>query len=95
MFVNAATILPATVKKLEAEAQQAGALLLNCPVFGRPDAAAAGSLIAVPAGAAAARQAVAPLLPAYAGAWGCCMPKQAGLQCGLAGSQHARMRRCP
>jgi 3-hydroxyisobutyrate dehydrogenase-like beta-hydroxyacid dehydrogenase len=67
IFVNAATILPATVKKLAAEAAQAGALLLNCPVFGRPDAAAAGALIAVPAGPAAAREVVAALLPACAG----------------------------
>ena len=34
---------------------------------GRPDAAAAGSLVAVPAGPAVARELLAPLLPAFAG----------------------------
>lgn len=39
----------------------------NCPVFGRPDAAAGGTLVAVPAGAPAARERLAPLLQAFSG----------------------------
>lgn len=39
----------------------------NCPVFGRPDAAAGGTLVAVPAGAPAARERLAPLLQSFSG----------------------------
>ncbi|PSC76612.1 3-hydroxyisobutyrate dehydrogenase family isoform B [Micractinium conductrix] len=67
VLVNCATILPATVARLAAKAAEQGVQLLNMPVFGRPDAAAAGSLVAVPAGPAVARELLAPLLPAFAG----------------------------
>lgn len=67
IYVNAATLLPATVKRQAAAAAKAGVEFVNMSVFGRPDAAATGSLVAVPAGPAAARQALAPLLPAFAG----------------------------
>lgn len=67
LFVNAATVLPSTVARQAADAAAAGVLYANCPVFGRPDAAAVGSLVAVPAGAPAARERLAPLLPAFAG----------------------------
>lgn len=60
-------MLPATVKRQAADAAKAGVLYANCPVFGRPDAAAAGQLVAVPAGAPQARERLAPLLPAFAG----------------------------
>ena len=67
VFVNCATLLPKTVTRHAAEAAAAGVLFANCPVFGRPDAAAAGMLIAMPAGPPAARERLAPLLPAFAG----------------------------
>lgn len=67
IFVNMATVLPSTVARQAADAAVAGFAYVNCPVFGRPDAAAAGALIAVPAGPADARECLAALLPAFAG----------------------------
>lgn len=67
LFVNCATVLPTTVTRQAAQAQAAGLLYANCPVFGRPDAAAGGTLVAVPAGAPAARERLAPLLQAFSG----------------------------
>ena len=67
IWVNCSTVLPSTVQRQAADAAAAGLLYVNLPVFGRPDAAAAGSLIAVPAGPAGARERLAPLLPAFAG----------------------------
>jgi 3-hydroxyisobutyrate dehydrogenase-like beta-hydroxyacid dehydrogenase len=67
VYVSCATVLPETVKRQAAAASKAGVAFVNCPVFGRPDAATAGQLIAVPAGAAAGREAIKPLLPAFAG----------------------------
>jgi 3-hydroxyisobutyrate dehydrogenase-like beta-hydroxyacid dehydrogenase len=72
VYVNSATILPATVKRLAAAAKAADVHFVNMPVFGRPDAAASGSLVAVFAGPAAAREVLAPLLPAIAGE--CALP---------------------
>jgi 3-hydroxyisobutyrate dehydrogenase-like beta-hydroxyacid dehydrogenase len=71
VYVNCGTILPATVTRQAADAAAAGVLFVNCPVFGRPDAAAAGSLVAVPAGPPAGLERLAPLLPAFAkrGIW--------------------------
>lgn len=67
IFVNCATLLPATVARQAAQAAAAGLLYANCPVFGRPDAAAAGQLVAVPAGSPYARKCLVPLLGAFAG----------------------------
>ncbi|KAL4444956.1 hypothetical protein ABPG77_004006 [Micractinium sp. CCAP 211/92] len=71
VYVNMATVLPSTVARQAAETAAAGVAYVNCPVFGRPDAAASGSLFAVPAGPSAARERLAPLLPAFAarGVW--------------------------
>lgn len=47
VVINCSTILPSTGNELAAQLERVGATHVACPVFGRPDAAAAGSLMAV------------------------------------------------
>jgi 3-hydroxyisobutyrate dehydrogenase-like beta-hydroxyacid dehydrogenase len=46
IFVDSSTVLPATTRYLAALAAEHGVTYCSCPVFGRPDAAAAGKLLA-------------------------------------------------
>ncbi len=64
VHVSSSTISVALSKKLAAAHAEAGQRYVAAPVFGRPDAAAAGKLFVVAAGAADAVQAVMPLLDA-------------------------------
>lgn len=67
IFVDQSSLKPKTSRKLEAEAKSAGARYLASPVFGRPDAAAAGTLVQVLSGNAAAKAIVMPIIvPAVA-----------------------------
>lgn len=64
LHVSMSTVAPETSRRL-AEAHAArGTLYLAAPVFGRPDAAAAGKLRVVWSGPEAAKQRFAPLVPA-------------------------------
>jgi 3-hydroxyisobutyrate dehydrogenase-like beta-hydroxyacid dehydrogenase len=60
------TVSPATTDRLTAHHMALGATYVACPVFGRPEAAAARKLIAVPAGPAEATDRLRPLLAATA-----------------------------
>jgi 3-hydroxyisobutyrate dehydrogenase-like beta-hydroxyacid dehydrogenase len=64
VHVSLATLSLAFVEELEAHHRQAGIGLLSAPVFGRPDAAAAGKLNIVVAGDPASLEKVQPLLDA-------------------------------
>lgn len=64
VHVSASTIGLDTAERLTASHADAGRQLLSAPVFGRPDAAAAGKLVVVAAGPEAALQAARPLLEA-------------------------------
>jgi 3-hydroxyisobutyrate dehydrogenase-like beta-hydroxyacid dehydrogenase len=63
LHVSMSTIAPATARHL-AQAHAARAAYLAAPVFGRPEAAAAGKLWVLASGAAAARERARPLLEA-------------------------------
>jgi 3-hydroxyisobutyrate dehydrogenase-like beta-hydroxyacid dehydrogenase len=54
VHVSLSTISPAMVRRLREAHEEHGQLLLSCPVIGRPDAAAAGKLVVLAAGARAA-----------------------------------------
>jgi 3-hydroxyisobutyrate dehydrogenase-like beta-hydroxyacid dehydrogenase len=64
VHVSASTIGIDTAEQLARAHEGAGRHLVSAPVFGRPDAAAAGKLVVVAAGPDAAIQAVTPLLQA-------------------------------
>jgi 3-hydroxyisobutyrate dehydrogenase-like beta-hydroxyacid dehydrogenase len=67
VFVDCSTVLPSTTAKLAAQAADRGIAYCTCPIFGRPDAAAAGSLMAALAGATAeVRGRLRPLVAAFA-----------------------------
>lgn len=66
VHVCMSTVSPGVTDRLAAAHAAAGASYVACPVFGRPTAAAAARLIAVPAGPPAAVDRVAPLLGATA-----------------------------
>jgi 3-hydroxyisobutyrate dehydrogenase-like beta-hydroxyacid dehydrogenase len=50
VYIDSSTVLPATTRYLAALAAEHGVTYCHCPVFGRPDAAAAGKLMAYVAG---------------------------------------------
>lgn len=50
VIVNHSTVHPDCARRLHDRAREAGAEYVGCPVFGRPDAAAARKLLVVPAG---------------------------------------------
>jgi 3-hydroxyisobutyrate dehydrogenase-like beta-hydroxyacid dehydrogenase len=62
LHVSMSTISPEMAERLRAVHAEAGQLLVSAPVFGRPDAAAAGKLTIVAAGPADAVGRVRPLL---------------------------------
>lgn len=64
VHVSASTIGIDTAERLARAHEEAGRHLVSAPVFGRPDAAAAGKLVIVAAGPDAAVQAVTPLFQA-------------------------------
>jgi 3-hydroxyisobutyrate dehydrogenase-like beta-hydroxyacid dehydrogenase len=64
VHVSLSTVSPAIAKKLAAEHRQHGVDYVGCPVFGRPQAAAAAKLWICDSGPAAARDRVRPLLAA-------------------------------
>ncbi|WOJ91341.1 NAD(P)-dependent oxidoreductase [Methylocapsa polymorpha] len=64
LHISSSTISVALSERLEAAHAKAGQRFVAAPVFGRPDAAAAGQLFVVAAGAADALRASAPLLDA-------------------------------
>jgi 3-hydroxyisobutyrate dehydrogenase-like beta-hydroxyacid dehydrogenase len=64
VHISMSTILPATATSLAERHARAGVTYLAAPVFGRPDAAAAGKLWICTSGDAAARARIAPLLTA-------------------------------
>ncbi|HYS79285.1 MAG TPA: NAD(P)-dependent oxidoreductase [Anaeromyxobacteraceae bacterium] len=66
LHVSASTLAPDTVEGLAKVHSEAGQVLLSAPVFGRPDAAAAGKLFVVAAGPAQALERARPLLDAFA-----------------------------
>ncbi|KAI8809167.1 hypothetical protein BJ742DRAFT_755881 [Cladochytrium replicatum] len=64
IFVSHATINPKTATRAAGIAESAGFKYLACPVFGRPDAAAAKRILCVLAGDDGAKAVVAPYLEA-------------------------------
>ncbi len=64
VHVSMSTISPEAAERLAAAHAGAGQLFVSAPVFGRPDAAAAGQLFVVAAGPPAAIEKVRPLLEA-------------------------------
>jgi len=64
LHISASTIGVALAERLAAAHRQAGQRYLSAPVFGRPDAAAAGKLFVVAAGAEDALRDTAPLFEA-------------------------------
>jgi 3-hydroxyisobutyrate dehydrogenase-like beta-hydroxyacid dehydrogenase len=64
VHVNMATISPAFARELQAAHKTAGLSYLSCPVFGRPDMAAAAALVIVAGGDAAAIAAMQPVFAA-------------------------------
>jgi hypothetical protein len=67
IFIDTSTVMPATAKRLAAAAAERHVHYVSCPVFGRPDAAATGSLIACLAGATATlRHSLIPLVASFA-----------------------------
>jgi 3-hydroxyisobutyrate dehydrogenase-like beta-hydroxyacid dehydrogenase len=64
LHVSMSTIAPATARHLAQAHAARGAAYLAAPVFGRPEAAAAGKLWVLASGAAAARERARPLLEA-------------------------------
>jgi 3-hydroxyisobutyrate dehydrogenase-like beta-hydroxyacid dehydrogenase len=64
VHLSMSTIAPATARRLAAAHREAGAAYVAAPVFGRPDAAAAGQLWIVTSGPAAAKERVRPVLEA-------------------------------
>ena len=68
IYVECSTILPETARALAARAAAKGVAYISGPVFGRPDAAAAGQLTGLLAGGTkAARDRIRPLVASYAG----------------------------
>ena len=53
LFIDCSTVLPSTTRRLAARAAAHGVGFVACPVFGRPDAAAAAQLIGIVAGGSA------------------------------------------
>lgn len=64
VHVSMSTIHPETARRMAREHERAGAAYVGAPVFGRPDAAAAGNLWIAVSGPEPARRRVAPLLAA-------------------------------
>ncbi|MBL8658468.1 MAG: NAD(P)-dependent oxidoreductase [Rhodospirillales bacterium] len=64
LHVSFSTVAPATAQRLAEAHAERGATYLAAPVFGRPDAAAAGKLWVVTSGADAAKQRARPPLEA-------------------------------
>jgi 3-hydroxyisobutyrate dehydrogenase-like beta-hydroxyacid dehydrogenase len=64
IHLSMSTIAPTTAQKLVAAHREHGAAYVAAPVFGRPDAAAAGQLWIVTSGPAAAKAKVRPVLDA-------------------------------
>lgn len=64
--VNLSTISVSLARRLEALHHERGLAYVAAPVLGRPDAAAAGELVVMPAGAPAAVEKVRPLLKLFA-----------------------------
>lgn len=63
-------MLPSTTKRLAGLAAQRGVAYCSCPVFGRPDAAAAGLLkAAVAGGMQELRDRIKQLAGSFAGGW--------------------------
>jgi 3-hydroxyisobutyrate dehydrogenase-like beta-hydroxyacid dehydrogenase len=65
IHVALGTISPHTARRLAEAHEHRGALYLAAPVFGRPDAAAAGKLWVVTSGPDAAKERVRPLLETF------------------------------
>ena len=61
LHVSMSTVAPATARRLAKAHAERGAAYLGAPVFGRPDAAAAGKLWVLQSGASAARERARPL----------------------------------
>ena len=57
-FINHSTVSPRLTEELAQQATAKGIPFLSCPVFGRPDAAAAKQILVVSAGEPAARSKV-------------------------------------
>jgi 3-hydroxyisobutyrate dehydrogenase-like beta-hydroxyacid dehydrogenase len=66
LHVSLSTISPQTARRIAVAHAERGAGYLAAPVFGRPEAAAAGKLWAVVSGPAAAKERTRPLLAAFA-----------------------------
>jgi 3-hydroxyisobutyrate dehydrogenase-like beta-hydroxyacid dehydrogenase len=64
MHISMSTVSPATAERMTGLHAQHGATYVAAPVFGRPDAAAAGKLWICVAGASVARQRILPILQA-------------------------------
>ncbi len=64
IHVSMSTVSPAIVQRLSQEHTKRGSFYVAAPVFGRPDAAAAGSLWVCVSGAEAAKERVKPVLEA-------------------------------
>lgn len=63
IYLDCSTILPSTAVKLASIASRNNLTYMSCPVFGRPDAAQAGMLLAILAGGTdAQRQRMKPIL---------------------------------
>ncbi|RSH94967.1 hypothetical protein EHS25_000052 [Saitozyma podzolica] len=62
VFVDQSSLKPRTSRKLEAAAHQVRASYLAAPVFGRPDAAQAATLVQVLGGENAAKELIKPLI---------------------------------
>jgi 3-hydroxyisobutyrate dehydrogenase-like beta-hydroxyacid dehydrogenase len=66
LHVSLSTISPQSARRIAIAHSERGAEYLAVPVFGRPEAAAAGKLWAVMSGPAAAKERVRPMLAAFA-----------------------------
>lgn len=66
LHVSLSTISPQSARRIAVAHSERGAEYLAVPVFGRPEAAAAGKLWAVISGPAAAKERVRPMLSAFA-----------------------------
>ncbi len=65
IHVSLSTVSPLTAQRLAEAHSEHGSVYLAAPVFGRPDAAAAGKLWVVTSGPDAAKERVRPLLEAF------------------------------
>jgi 3-hydroxyisobutyrate dehydrogenase-like beta-hydroxyacid dehydrogenase len=64
IHISMSTVAPATAQKLTEEHTKRGCFYVAAPVFGRPDAAAAGNLWVCVAGAYTAKERIKPILEA-------------------------------